>query len=596
MFLPTTRAEMDDLGWDRLQVILVTGDSYIDAPSVGIAVIGHVLLDAGYRVGILGQPDIATGDDISRLGEPELFWGVTGGSVDSLVANTTASGKRRRQDDYTPGGANDRRPDRAVIAYANLIRRHFRPTAPIVLGGIEASLRRVPHYDFWTDKIRRSILFDAKADALVYGMGERAVLELAAKLAAGKPFADTHGLSYVASTPPEDYVELPPFEEVAADPAAFEQMFHLFYRNNDPLTARGLRQRHGDRWLVQNPPAQHLTQAELDAVYALPYEREQHPCYAVRGPVRALETIRFSITTHRGCYGECNFCAIAAHEGRTVVWRSEDSVVGEAERITRHPTFRGIISDVGGPTANMYGYECRKKLDHGACPDRRCLSPGLCRQMRPDHGPQLRMLQRIRALPRVKKAFVASGIRYDLVLADAEHGDEYLQEIVLHHVSGQMKVAPEHTDAEVLRLMGKPGMEGLLAFRARFNALSRAAGKPQFLTYYFIAAHPGCSEAEMAALRRFATEELHIAPEQVQVFTPTPSTYSTLMYYTGRDPFTGERLFVEKNPARKERQKAMLTPAPTTEGQKTTAGERPRRRSSTDRPGAQRKTSGTDSR
>ncbi len=546
------------MGWDRLDVLLVTGDSYIDSPFIGMAVIGRLLAQAGYRVGVIAQPDVRSAVDITRLGEPALFWGISGGSIDSMVANYTATRKRRKQDDYTPGGVNARRPDRAVIAYSNLIRRYFKDTRPLVLGGIEASLRRVAHYDFWSDKIRRSILFDAKADALLYGMAERSVIELAERLKAGRDFDDVRGLCYIAGQPRADYLVLPSYEDVAQDKRAFIAMFHTFYHNNDPLTAHGLCQQHGARYLVQNPPAPYLTQGELDAVYALGFERDVHPFYRAQGDVRALDTIKFSIATHRGCYGECNFCAIAVHEGRTVRWRSQASILAEARHLTAHPDFKGYILDVGGPTANMYGYECQKKLARGVCDERRCAYPDICPQLKVDHSPQIELLQKLRALQGVKKVFVASGIRYDLLLADQAHGGAYLTEVVGHHMSGQMKIAPEHTEAHVLRRMGKPGPTSLLAFREMFYKATRAAGKPQFLTYYLIAAHPGCTEQDMLQLKAFASRELKINPEQVQVFTPTPSTYSSLMYYTELDPFTGEPIFVEKDLARKERQKRIV--------------------------------------
>jgi uncharacterized radical SAM protein YgiQ len=558
-FLPTTPEELRARGWDRLDVILVTGDSYIDSPFIGAAVIGRVLEQAGFRVGVIAQPDVNAPDDITRLGEPRLFWGVTGGSVDSLVANYTASRRKRKSDDYTPGGQNTRRPDRAVIVYSNLIRRYFKNTCPLVLGGIEASLRRVAHYDYWSDAIRRSILFDAKADYLLYGMAESSVLALAKALQAGQDPNAQPGLCCVAKQPVPGYLELPSYEAVCADKNAFIDMFQTFYRNNDPITARGLCQAHGDRWLVQNPPAAYPSQAELDAVYALPFQRAQHPYYEQQGPVKALETIRFSISTHRGCYGECNFCAIAVHEGRTVRWRSPDSIVTEAEALTHLPGFKGYLQDVGGPTANMYGYECGKKLSKGACPDKRCLYPAVCPALKPDHAPQLALLRRLRALPGIKKVFVSSGIRYDLILADKAHGKTYLKDITAYHVSGQLKVAPEHTQDAVLARMGKPGSAELLEFKRLFDELSAEAGKEQYLTYYLIAAHPGCSEADMLRLKQFAHQELHISPEQVQIFTPTPSTYSTLMYATGLDPETRRPLFVEKDLVRRERQKLIVT-------------------------------------
>lgn len=558
MFLPTTPEELAALGWDVLDVILVTGDTYIDHPSSGTAVIGKILHSAGYRVGIIAQPDITSPAEITRLGEPRLFWGVTGGCVDSMVANYTATKRKRKSDDYTPGGENNRRPDRAVIVYANAIRKYFKTTRPIVLGGIEASLRRVAHYDYWDDKIRRSILFDSKATYLLYGMADDSILEFANTLASGTSPESIRGLCFISKKPPEGYLELPAFETVAEDKHAFIEMFHTFYQNNDAITAQGLCQRHGDRFLVQNPPAYPLSEARLDEVYSIEFERAVHPHYARQGHVKALETIQFSITTHRGCYGECNFCAIAVHEGRTVQSRSPESIVAEAARITRLPGFKGILSDVGGPTANMYGWECSKKLKQGSCAHRRCLTPERCQLMRPNHQPQIALLRELRKIPGIRKVFVASGIRYDLILADKPHGRAYLREIVQHHVSGQMKIAPEHSEDKVLRHMGKPGRDSLLKFKTMFETLSAEAGKEQYLTYYLIAAHPGCTEEDMRRMKTFVSQKLHIHPEQVQVFTPTPSTYSSLMYYTEMDPFTGQPIFVEKDLRRKSTQKELI--------------------------------------
>ena len=558
MFIPTTQQELDRLGWDTLDVILVTGDSYVDSPFIGVSVIGHVLLKAGYRVGIIAQPDIHS-DEICRLGEPELFWGCTGGSIDSMVANYTATKKRRRSDDLTPGGRNDRRPNRAVIVYANLIRRYFKNTKPIVLGGVEASLRRVAHYDYWSDSVRRSILFDAKADILVYGMAEKTIVALAQCLRTGRGTTDLRGICYIAREKKAGAFELPPFDIVAQDRLAFIDMFHNFYHNNDPLIACGLCQRQDTRYLVQNPPAPYLTQQELDEVHDMDFERAQHPFYEGLGPVKALETIQFSLATHRGCYGECNFCSIAVHQGRRVRWRSEASILMEARQLVQHPDFKGYIMDVGGPTANMYGIECSKKTSQGSCEDRRCLYPELCPQLEVDHSLQMALLKRLRGVKGVKKVFVASGIRHDLVLADRKQGLPYLRDVVKHHTSGQMKVAPEHTEGHVLRRMGKPGGSSLLQFRDLFYKMTRDVHKNQFLTYYLIAAHPGCTEEDMHALRQFTHRHLRIRPEQVQIFTPTPSTYSSLMYHTEMDPFTGEDLFVEKEQARKARQKAIVT-------------------------------------
>jgi len=561
-FIPTTPAEMRQRGWKTLDVIIVSGDSYIDSPLIGSAVIARVLEKAGYKVGIIAQPDPHSPADITRLGEPRLFWGVTGGSVDSMVANYNASRRKRRKDDYTPGGENNRRPDRAVITYCNLIRRYFKDSAPILLGGIEASLRRVPHYDYWSNSVRRSILFDARADYLLYGMADQSVLDFAERIDQGADTSHLRGLCFISKEPPTDaqkYEQLPPYESVSADPYTFARMFQAFYQNNDPLTAKGLYQLHGDRYLVHNPPAPYATQPELDAVYALPFQRAQHPFYEQQGPVKALETIRFSINSHHGCYGECNFCAIAVHEGRTVRWRSQDSILDEAEALAALPDFKGYIFDVGGPTANMYGYECGLKLEKGACAEKRCIYPVVCPGLKPDHSPHRELLRKLRGIPGVKKVFVGSGLRYDLILADQKHGQAYLKELTEHHVSGQLKVAPEHSQDDVLEKMGKPGHSALLEFKERFDQLSREAGLRQYLTYYLIAAHPGCNEDDMRKLKDFASRELHISPEQVQIFTPLPSTYSALMYYTEMDPFTGEKLFVEKDMGKKEKQKRILT-------------------------------------
>jgi uncharacterized radical SAM protein YgiQ len=559
MFLPTTKDELTRLGWDALDVILVNGDTYIDSSYSGASVIGKVLVDAGFRVGIIAQPEITSGIDITRLGEPRLFWGVSAGCVDSMVANYTALKKKRRTDDFTPGGENTRRPDRATIIYANLIREHFKQTKPIVLGGVEASLRRIAHYDFWNDKIRKSVLFDAKADVLVYGMGEKAVLQLARAYARAMPVDDIRGICYIAKAPPAGYRELPEFSAVSTDKTKFTDMFNEFYRNNDPVTAHGLYQKYDNRYLIQNPPAHHLTEKELDRIYDLGYERDVHPYYKKQGGVRALDTIRFSVTTHRGCYGECNFCAIAVHQGRTIVSRTEDSILREVDVMAADPQFKGYIADVGGPTANMYGFECEKKLAKGICPAKRCVFPEACDLLPISHARQTALLKKIRAIPGVKKAFIASGLRYDMILQDEQDGMQYLSDLVEHHVSGQLKIAPEHIAKQVLEVMGKPPNDFLTEFKTRFDALNKEKGKKQFLTYYLIAAHPGCDLEEMEALRKYTTEELDISPEQVQIFTPTPSTYSTLMYYTETNPFTGTPLFVEKDGVKKEKQKQAAT-------------------------------------
>ncbi|MBE3091645.1 MAG: YgiQ family radical SAM protein [Candidatus Atribacteria bacterium] len=558
MFLPTTREEMKELSWDKLDVIIVTGDTYIDSPYIGAAVIGKVLYSAGYKVGIIAQPDTEGEKDISRLGEPALFWGVTAGSVDSMVANYTALKKRRRKDDFTPGGKNTKRPDRAAIVYSNLIRKYFKNTKPIVLGGIEASLRRIAHYDYWDDKIRRAILFDAKADILVYGMGEKSVLKLADDLKAGKDWRDIRGICYISPHSREEYAILPSYQEVREDKKKFISMFHTFYLNNDPLTAKGLCQQQDSRYLIQNPPSYPLVQKELDKVHDLPYEREVHPYYKKEGEVEALKTIKFSITTHRGCYGECNFCSITVHQGKVIQGRSEKSILREAKLLTKLGDFKGYILDVGGPTANMYGIECQKKLKSGSCTDKRCLYPQICPSLKINHKKQMEILNKIRRIEGVKKVFVASGIRYDMLLGDQKYGEKYLRELVKYHISGQLKIAPEHTENNVLEKMGKPGQGYLKRFRDKFLQINKEEKKKQFLTYYLIAAHPGCREGDMIRLKEYTSKELKLNPEQVQIFTPAPSTYSTLMYYTEIDPFTGKAIYAEKNLKKKEKQKMIV--------------------------------------
>ena len=562
MFIPTTKEEAHKVGWDEFDVILVSGDSYIDSPYMGISVIGHILMDQGYQVGIIAQPDTSSGKDIMRLGEPRLFWGVSAGSIDSMVSNYTASLKKRKSDDYTPGGLNNKRPDRATIIYTNLIRRFFKKTKPIVLGGMEASLRRIAHYDYWTNKIRRSVLFDAKADYLLYGMADRSIVELAQALRDRTDPRSIRGLSYIHKEPIQDYLPLASFEECSTNKIAYIDSFDIFYKNNDPLTAKGLIQAHADRYLVQNPPAFSLSQEEIDRIYTLPYERSQHPYYEKNGRVKALETVRFSISTHRGCYGECNFCALAVHEGRTIQWRSKESILNEVDTLSKIPEFKGIIQDMGGPTANMYGYECKKKTSRGVCQDRRCISPEVCTALRVNHKPQIDLLKSVRVHPQVRKVFVASGLRYDLILNDRQYGNKYLEEVLAHHVSGQLKIAPEHTEDRILKLMGKPGSENLLEFKSRVDKMNKTLNKNQYLTYYFIAAYPGCSEREMQHLKNFTSEKLKTHPEQVQIFTPTPSTYASVMYYTEMNPFTKEPIFVEKSITNKNKQKEILVKKP----------------------------------
>ena len=558
-FLPTTREEMNERGWDYCDVILVSGDSYIDSPFIGIAMVGRMLERMGYKVGIIAQPDITSAEDIMRLGEPKVYWGVSGGSVDSMVSNYTATKKFRNSDDYTPGGVNNKRPDRAVNAYCNLIRQYFKNTVPLVLGGIEASLRRVSHYDYWSNKMRKPILFDAKADVMVYGMGEVAIEELTHAIAQGRDYRDVRGICYISKEPKGEYIQLPSHQECIDTPERYIDLFDHFYDNNDPIAASGLCQAVDNRYLIQNPPSDYLNEEEMDANSNLPFTREQHPYYEKMGKVKCLETIKFSIMTHHGCWGECNFCAIGVHQGRTIRTRSEESILKEAKEFNKYKDYKGIISDVGGPTANMYGYECNKKLKLGTCDHQRCVdSRHLCGSMEVDHERNINLLRQIRDVEGVRKAFVASGIRYDFITADKKHGYSYLKELVQHHISGQMKVAPEHTQQHVLDLMGKPGKQTLIDFKEMYDKLNAEEGKQQFLTYYLIAAHPGCEEKDMHELKRFTRDELQMNPEQAQVFTPTPSTYSAVMYYTEMDPKTRKKIFVEKDMRRKEKQKEIV--------------------------------------
>lgn len=557
MFLPTTPEEVRSRGWDGLDIILVSGDTYTDNAYNGTALIGHWLVDHGLRVGIIAQPDVSSGDDISRLGQPELFWSVSAGCVDSMVANYTPTRKFRKEDDFTPGGVNNRRPDRATIAYTNLLKRHIKGR-PVFLAGIEASLRRIAHYDFWSDSVRRSVLFDAKADGIVYGMTELATLELADRIRRGKGWGDVRGVCYPSASVPDGFVEMPSFESCRDDRFAFMDAFRIFSGNSDPVTAKGLAQRHGDRYLVQNPPQRPLTTEELDALYGSDFEDAVHPYYARQGHVRAMDTVTNSITTHRGCYGDCSFCSIALHQGTTVVSRSEESILREARRIASRPGFNGVIKDVGGPTANMYGIECPKKIHSGRCADRRCLGSKPCPSLPIDHSRQTALLGELSSIPGVRRVFVNSGIRYDMIVADKAHGQEYLDTIVADHVSGQMKVAPEHVSDDVLRLMGKPGRRTLEEFRSMFAESLSRCGKEEYLTYYFMAAHPGCTEDHMRELAAYCRGTLRIHPEQVQVFTPTPSSYSTAMYRTSKDR-RGRDVRVERSIQKRQRQKEIVT-------------------------------------
>ena len=560
-----TRAEMGERGWDRLDVLLVSGDAFVDHPSFGTAVVGRLLESLGYRVGIVAQPDWRGVADFQVLGRPRLFAGVTSGNVDSMVANYTANRRRRRTDDYSPGDRAGLRPDRALIVYANRLREAFgaetgSPRLPVVLGGIEASLRRLAHYDYWDDAVRRSVLLDAKADLLVYGMGETAVGEIASRLAAGEPVEALQGIRgtvVLRPVPPEGSLRLPSFEETRDDPARFLEAFRAIYANMSPRDAQVLAQPHGERWVVQNPPALPLGGAELDRVHELPYTRRAHPRYDGAGGVRALQTVRWSLVSHRGCCGECSFCSLYLHQGRIVSSRSEESVLREARALSLHPDFRGTITDIGGPTLNLYAASCPLWEKHGFCDGRRCLLPERCPRLRLGYAASLRLYRAVRRLPGVKHVFLASGFRHDLLLE--RDADEYLEEVLRHHVGGQLKLAPEHSEGRVLELMGKPAYQVYERFLAKLERLGRRLGRRVYLVNYFISAHPGSGLAEALGMARVLGRR-NMSPEQVQDFLPLPLTVSGAMYHTGVHPFTGERVYSARSLEERRMQRALLQP------------------------------------
>lgn len=541
-FLPMAREETDRLGIDQLDIILVTGDAYIDHPSFGTALLGRVLWDAGFSVGIIAQPDWRIDTDLQRLGPPRLFFSISAGNVDSMVNAFTPNLKRRSSDVYSPGGRL-LRPDRATLVYTDRVHALF-PGAPIVIGGIEASLRRFAHYDYWSDSVRQSILADAPADLLVFGMGERQVVTIARRLAMGEAVdsvTDVPGTAYKLrpriwrDMDHTDYVILPGYEEVRSDRVAYARAFAAHYHEQDPLRGRRVAQPHPKTVIIQNPPAMPLTTTELDRVYELPYARAAHPSYTE--PVAALEPVRFSVVSHRGCFGSCSFCALTHHQGRIIQSRSPDSIVREVERMAAMPEFAGVVQDVGGPTANMYGIHCDQWDDAGTCPDRRCID---CPALDRNHDEHLRLLKRLRDIPGVKHVFIASGIRYDLIPPG-----EYLDRICKDHVSGHLKVAPEHVSEGVCACMGKPPREVFDAFRERFETLQEGREKRQYLIPYFISGHPGCRIADMVELAEYV-RDTGLYTEQVQDFTPTPMSISTAIYHTGLDPFTLEEVYVPK--------------------------------------------------
>ena len=541
-FLPMAREETDRLGIDQLDIILVTGDAYVDHPSFGTALLGRVLWDAGFSVGIIAQPDWKIDTDLQRLGSPRLFFSISAGNVDSMVNAFTPNLKRRSLDVYSPGGRL-LRPDRATLVYTDRVHALF-PDAPIVIGGIEASLRRFAHYDYWSDSVRQSILADAPADLLVFGMGERQVVTIARRLTMGEAvdsITDVPGTAYKLrpriwrDMDRADCVILPGYKEVQSDRVTYARAFAAHYHEQDPLRGRRVAQPHPKTVIIQNPPAMPLTTTELDRVYELPYARAAHPSYTE--PVPALEPVRFSVVSHRGCFGSCSFCALTHHQGRIIQSRSPDSIVREVERMAAMPEFAGVVQDVGGPTANMYGIHCDRWDDAGTCPDRRCID---CPALDRNHDEHLRLLKRLRDIPGVKHVFIASGIRYDLIPPG-----EYLDRICKDHVSGHLKVAPEHVSEGVCACMGKPPREVFDAFRERFETLQEGREKRQYLIPYFISGHPGCQIADMVELAEYV-RDTGLYTEQVQDFTPTPMSISTAIYHTGLDPFTLEEVYVPK--------------------------------------------------
>ncbi len=559
-FLPVSAEEMRGRGWSSVDFVYVSGDAYVDHPSFGHAIITRVLEAAGYRVGVIAQPDWRREESIQVFSRPRLGFLVSAGNMDSMVNHYTVSKKRRHSDAYTPGGAFGRRPDRAVIVYGSLIRRVYRDV-PILIGGIEASLRRLAHYDYWSDTVRRSVLLESGADILMYGMGERSVVELADALASGLAVRDitfVDGTVYKTESLENvyDYQMLPSYDEIRADKKVYAQSFYTQYINTDPFSGHRLVEQYGKHlFVVQNPASKPLSQSEMDAVYDLPYQRTWHPSYDKAGGVPALQEVKFSLTSNRGCFGGCAFCALTFHQGRIVQSRSHESLLAEAKRLTEDPDFKGYIHDVGGPTANFRHPACDRQMERGACPTKQCLFPKPCEHLRADHSDYLELLRKLRALPGVKKVFIRSGIRFDYVLADAD--DTFLRELCAYHVSGQLKVAPEHVSDAVLEKMGKPSNSIYRHFVKKYREINRALGKDQYLVPYLMSSHPGSTMREAVVLAEYL-RDLGYMPEQVQDFYPTPSTLSTCMYYTGYDPRTMQKVYVPRDPHEKAMQRALI--------------------------------------
>lgn len=559
-FLPITREEMKERGWDQVDFVYVSGDAYVDHPSFGHAIITRLLESRGYRVGIIAQPDWRKPESVQVFGEPRLGFLVSAGNMDSMVNHYSVSKKRRKTDAYTPGGEMGKRPDYACVVYGNLIRQTYKKT-PIILGGIEASLRRMAHYDYWSDKLKRSVLLDSGADVISYGMGEHSIIELAEALDAGIPVED---ITYIAGTVVKaksldsiyDAEILPSFEDLKADKMNYARSFYTQYLNTDAFNGKRLVEPYSDHlYVVQNPPAAPLTQMEMDDVYSLPYQRTYHPSYEAKGGVPAIKEIKFSLISNRGCFGGCSFCALTFHQGRIVQVRSHESLIEEAKEITKDKDFKGYIHDVGGPTANFRHPSCKKQMEHGVCKTRQCLFPSPCKNLDADHRDYVSLLRKLRDIPKVKKVFIRSGIRFDYLLADKKQ--EFLRELCEDHVSGQLKVAPEHVAGPVLSLMGKPEHKVYEEFTRQFYKMNERIGKEQYLVPYLMSSHPGSTLKEAVELAEYC-RDLGYMPEQVQDFYPTPSTLSTCMYYTGVDPRTMQKVYVPKSPHEKAMQRALI--------------------------------------
>lgn len=560
LFLPLCRKDMEARGWEQVDFVYVIGDAYVDHPSFGHAIISRLLEAHGYRVGMISQPNWKDEQSIAVYGEPRLGFLVSAGNMDSMVNHYSVSRKRRPVDAYTAGGVMGKRPDYATVVYGNLIRRTYKDT-PVILGGIEASLRRMAHYDYWSDKLKRSILLDSGADIISYGMGERSILEIAEALDSGIAVQD---LTYIDGTVVKvknldsvyDAILLPSYEELKADKRKYAKSFYMQYCNTDPFSGKRLAEPYqGHLYVVQNPPAKPLTQMEMDDVYGLPYRYTYHPSYESLGGVPAIEEVRFSLTSSRGCFGGCNFCALTFHQGRIIQSRSKESLLAEAKKMTKQKDFKGYIHDVGGPTANFRSPSCEKQNKVGVCPKKQCLFPKPCKNLRVDHREYVELLQSLRKLPGVKKVFIRSGIRFDYVLADKDQ--TFLKELCSFHVSGQLKVAPEHVSDAVLELMGKPENKVYKDFVKQFTKMNERLGKKQYLVPYLMSSHPGSTWKEAVELALFC-RDMGYMPEQVQDFYPTPSTISTCMYYTGLDPRTGKPVYVPKNPHEKAMQRALI--------------------------------------